>query len=220
MNFPDHLLPDSVQWAAHLCAALLLLGVLRRAPWRALRQPGILNLWLGASVTLMALWSIKTGIKPGLNFHLLGATALTLMFGPRLALLALAGIVAGITAAGHAGWQAYSLNWMLMGALPVAVSHAIFRFVDGRLTNHFFVYVFINAFFGAALAIAATGLAASLLLGLMAIYPFAYLSHYYLPYYVFMGWSEALTTGMLLTLMVVYRPHWVGTFDDARYLNK
>jgi uncharacterized membrane protein len=33
-----------------------------------------------------------------------------------------------------------------------------------------------------------------------------------------MAWAEAFTTGAALTLMVVYRPDWVATFDDARYL--
>jgi uncharacterized membrane protein len=27
-------------------------------------------------------------------------------------------------------------------------------------------------------------------------------------------------TGMLLTLAVVYRPQWVATFDDRRYLHR
>jgi uncharacterized membrane protein len=33
-----------------------------------------------------------------------------------------------------------------------------------------------------------------------------------------MGWSEAMLTGMAVSLMAVYRPAWVSTFDDARYL--
>jgi uncharacterized membrane protein len=33
-----------------------------------------------------------------------------------------------------------------------------------------------------------------------------------------MSWAEALLTGMVMTMMVIYRPDWVVTFDDARYL--
>jgi uncharacterized membrane protein len=33
-----------------------------------------------------------------------------------------------------------------------------------------------------------------------------------------MAWSEAFATGMLITVMVVYKPQWVATFDDRRYL--
>ena len=35
-----------------------------------------------------------------------------------------------------------------------------------------------------------------------------------------LAWGEAFATGMLVTLMVVYKPEWVSTFDDARYLGR
>lgn len=44
------------------------------------------------------------------------------------------------------------------------------------------------------------------------------LSTTYLPFYLLMAWSEALTTGVIITLMVVYRPPWVATFDDKAYI--
>ena len=37
----------------------------------------------------------------------------------------------------------------------------------------------------------------------------------YLPLFMF---PEAFVTGMLITIFVVYRPDWVATFDDERYL--
>jgi uncharacterized membrane protein len=33
-----------------------------------------------------------------------------------------------------------------------------------------------------------------------------------------LGVGVATLTGMLITLLVVYRPSWVATFDDRRYL--
>jgi uncharacterized membrane protein len=35
-----------------------------------------------------------------------------------------------------------------------------------------------------------------------------------------LAFGEATLTGMLMTLFVVYKPAWVGTFDDARYLRR
>lgn len=219
MNIPDHLLPPLWYWLSYL-GALIVLGIaLRRAALAGLREPWRLNLLLGACVTLMVLWSIQTGVKPGLNFHVLGATALTLMFGWRLALLALALVTIGVTLAGSGDWQALAINYLLMGALPVAVSHAIFRFVDGKLPNHFMIYVFLCGFFGAALAMAATGLGATAVMAFSGTYALNYLSSQYLPYFILMGWSEAMLTGMSVSLMAVYRPSWVSTFDDARYLH-
>lgn len=221
MNIPDRLLPATWYDIAHLLAFALLLWAVRRAPLASLREVWRLNLLLGASVALMVLWSIKTGVKPGLSFHVLGATALTLMFGWPLALLALALVILGTTlaAGADAPWQALSINFLVMAAVPVAVSQAVFRFVDRHLPNHFMIYVFLCGFFGAALSMAATGLAATAAMALSGTYALDYLKSHYLPYFILMGWSEALLTGMAVTLMAVYRPAWVSTFDDTRYLH-
>lgn len=219
MNIPDNLLPSAWYWLSHLGALVLLVFALRDGAVAGLRESSRLNLLLGACVTLMVLWSIKAGVKPGLDFHVLGATALTLMFGWRLALFGLALVTVGVTLAESGAWHALSINFLLMGALPVAVSHGIFRFVDAKLPNHFMIYVFLCGFFGAALAMAATGLGATAIMALSATYTFDYLSSQYLPYFILMGWSEAMLTGMGVSLMAVYRPAWVSTFDDSRYLH-
>lgn len=218
MNFPDGLLPPSWQWLAHLLFALALGGAALAAPWRRLRDNEQLHLFLGVCVALMLLWSIKTGIRPGLNFHLLGATVFTLMFGPWLAIAGLGVVLLGVTAYGLSGWESFSVNGLLMGVLPVLASYGIYRLVDSKLPNHFFIYIFVNAFIGAAFAMALTGTVATGLLALAGAYTVDYLSSNYLPYFLLMGWSEALLSGMALTLLVVYRPQWVATFDDARYI--
>lgn len=61
--------------------------------------------------------------------------------------------------------------------------------------------------------IAATGFVA-----LSGTYPLDYLLEEYLPYFFLISFSEAFITGMLITMMVIYKPEWVATFDDRRYL--
>jgi len=51
------------------------------------------------------------------------------------------------------------------------------------------------------------------------VYPTQYLLEEYLPFYLLIAWAKAFATGMMMTLMVVYKPEWVATFDDARYLH-
>ncbi len=218
MNLTENLLPFGWLLASFLGFAPILARAATSAPWRRLKDSTQLNVFLGACVALMVVWSIKAGIRPGLNLHLLGATALTLMFGPALAILGLCLVLLAVTAAGTGAWSAFAANALLMAVLPVLVSHALYRVVDRRLPNHFFVYVFINAFAGGALSMVATGLAATWLLAATHAYTLQYLYAQYLPYYILMAWSEALSTGMIVTLMVVYRPQWVATFDDARYI--
>lgn len=211
-NIPPHWL-----WALWLIATVLALLILRRAGWRMLADSTNLNIFLAATVCVLGLWLIKTGIKPGLNFHLVGATALTLMFRPLFALFSLALLTAAISI-WHGEYAAFAANWLIMGAVPVGMSWLIYRLTDSRLPNHLFIYIFINAFFGAALAIIAVGLASTGFIALADAYPLKYLLEEYLPYFFLIAFSEAFITGMLITMMVIYKPEWVATFDDKRYL--
>lgn len=217
MNLTDALLPAHFQWV-WLVFALVLGSIVWMAPWRMLSKPGILNLLLGACVLVLFYWQVKAGIRPGLNLHLLGATLLTLLFGPWFALLAIM-LVLLLTTVWDGAWYAFAINYLLMGVVPVSVSWLIYRLADSRLPNNLFVYVFINAFIGAAVAMVATGLAITLVLSAIGAYRWDDLVHTYLPYFLLMGWSEAVTTGMMMTLMVVYKPHWVATFDDKHYID-
>lgn len=219
MNFPDLLLPSYILWPANLLAALLLANCVRRASWRRLGEMRLQHLWLASCVTLMLIWSVKAGIRPGLNFHLLGATLLTLMFGPRLAISALAVVLIGVTLSGASGWASLGLNLLVMAALPVLFSYAIYSQAHHKLPNHVFVYIFLNAFFAAGLAMCLSGLAATIVLAVGSAYRLDYLGSNYLSYFILMGWSEALLTGMATTMMVAFRPEWLVTFSDRRYLN-
>jgi len=218
MNIPDLLLPSWLLWPTNLLALLLLGEGLLRAPWQRLGRAGFQHLWLAGGVGLMLLWSLKTGIKPGLNFHLLGATLLTLMFGARLAMVALAVALLGVTLNGADGWASLGMNFLLMAALPVLFSHGLYRQVHCKLPNHVFIYIFLDAFIAAGLAMCLCGLAATAVLVMGEVYPATYLGSNYLPYFILRGWSEALLTGMAVTLMVVFRPEWLSTFDDRQYL--
>jgi uncharacterized membrane protein len=218
MNFPDLLLPAYILWPANLVAALLLADCLRRAPWRCLGESRLQQLWLASCVTLMLIWSVRAGVRPGLNFHLLGATLLTLMFGPRLAISALAVVLAGVTLSGASGFETLGLNLLVMAALPVLFSYLIYIQAFHKLPNHIFVYIFLNAFITAGLAMCLSGLAATLMLAAGHAYPLDYLGRNYLSYFILMGWSEAMLTGMAITMMVAFRPEWLVTFSDRRYL--
>jgi len=220
MNFPDSLLPETLLLATNALMLVVLYISLKKSPWQNIAQPDLQNVFLGTLVCIMLIWSIRAGIKPGLNFHMLGATLLTLMFGPHLALIGMFVVLGLVTAFGHAGLYTLGLNFLLMAALPVLFSHTLFKWVDKKLPNHFFTFVLVNSFFGAAIAIALCGAAATLILTASGIYQSNYLYSNYLIYYILMGWSEAFLTGMAVTLMVVYRPSWICTFDDKRYLNR
>ncbi len=218
MNLPDNLLGEEWYWAAWAVWLLFFARSVLKAPWARLKSPELLNVWLGMVVLLTLVWSLKAGVKPGLGFHLLGATVLTLSFGPHLAFIALSLVTAGITLNGAAGVEAFALNALLLGGLGVVFSQFLYRLLVDALPKNFFVYVFVNGFLGAALTVMGVGLCITVFMALAGVYSWDYLLAEYLPYFLLLGFSEAWLSGMLMTLFVVYRPSWVVTFDDSCYL--
>ena len=79
--------------------------------------------------------------------------------------------------------------------------------------------MFVAAFLGAALSLAAAGIAGAAALTWGAGRSAALVFGEYVPYLIYLAFGEATLTGMALTLAVVYRPQWVASFVDARYQN-
>lgn len=219
MNLPDNLLGEAWYWAAWAVWLPLFALCVWRAPWRRLADTELLNVWLGMVVLLTVVWSLKAGVRPGLSLHLLGAMLFTLSFGPYLAFVGLVAVLLGVTLNGGAGPFAFAANSLLLGGVGVGVAHAFFSVVSRCLPAHFFVYVFMNGFVGAALSTLSVGLAASVFLSVSDAYDWDYLFGEFFPYFMLLGFSEAWLSGAILTVFVVYRPAWVATFDDARYLS-
>jgi uncharacterized membrane protein len=211
-------LPESFHLVGWLGLVFLGWRWLMTGDWRQLAEPQRMNLFLGATVAALALWQIRTGVKPGLSFHLYGMAALALMFGFWRATFSGVLILLANAVFGRGNWGALGVDTLLMAALPAAVSWGFFRLLDRYLPDHFFIYVLGNGFFGAVLSVVAIGLATTALMALGGVYPLEYLLSYYTPYAMLISWGEAFTTGMVVTVMAVYRPGWLESFDDVRYI--
>lgn len=207
----------------------VLLKAVRAAPWWRLRDYRDLNVLLYAMLGLFFIWLINTEFKHSLVFvgptlHLLGATLMTLMFGWAFAIIAMSLVILAftITTAPSLTEHLYTLPWnvLLTCVLPVFLSYRIFDFVDRRLPNNFFVYIFVCAFFTAGLSMASVVLATAWIHYLSGAYSMEKLGYNYIPFGLILAFPEAFTTGMLMTNFVAYRPHWVSTFDDQRYLGR
>lgn len=218
MNLTSNLLPSYVHWAAHLVYLALLFLALYSAPWQRLRDRDVLNVFLGSCVLLLLIWSLKAGVRPGLNFHLLGGALFTLMYGWQVALIGLSLVLFGATLNGAVDWPSFSINMLLMAVLPVFITHWVYRMALRYLPHHFFVYVMVNGFFCAGLTMAVTVVSASMLLVALGPYSLERVLHDYLPFTPFMVFGEGFMTGMLATGMALMKPHWLTTFDDRRYI--
>ena len=178
------------------------------------------HLCLGGAIVLVPLWTLRAGLHEGLEIHFLGLTSLTLLLGWRLALLApcltlLLLAYFGVIPLADIGWQA------LIGVdLPVATSWLLFLGSWAWLPRHLFVYLFVAAFLGGALSISAKVIASALLMGVSGTYSWHTISADYLSIWPLLLFPEALLNGMTMTLLAVYRPHWVNTFFDREYLGR
>ncbi len=104
----------------------------------------------------------------------------------------------------------HNLRMLLALWLALAAGAAIRRW----LPAHLFVYILGRGFFGTALAVTASGMAHTLLTEL----PQGLVTSDLLVVHWLMGWGEAMATGMLVATMAVFRPQWLATFNERRYL--
>jgi uncharacterized membrane protein len=219
MDLTGVALPPAWTAGAWIAAAALLLWALSVAPWGRFADSESVHVWYGTIFGQAALWSIQATVGDGFTFHLLGVAVSVLLSGVPLALVG-AAVAVAVNVAVHAGlWVNGPLVWLTMAALPAAATAAALRVGERRLPPNFFVYVFVGAFFGGALSFAAAGAAGAAVLVAAAGQPADIVLGQYLPYLGYLAFGEATLTGMVVTLAVVYRPSWVTTFDDARYLD-
>jgi uncharacterized membrane protein len=219
MDIPAGLLPASILWAAALLYSFLLAGALLTARWSTLADNEASHVYFGAVAAVCVLWAVRAGVTPGQNYHLLGASALCLMFDWQFALLALSLVLVVTTWQGSAGWEAFGLNALLMGALPVLATRLLLYASQRWLAHNFFIYIFINAFFAGALGVLLCGLTAAAVLAVAQGNPVNPAQEDYLLFIPLLMFGEAFLNGMTMTLLVAYRPRWVSTFHDRWYLD-
>ncbi|MDR2637435.1 MAG: energy-coupling factor ABC transporter permease [Zoogloeaceae bacterium] len=224
MNFDATLLAEHVPWLIWLSWLLwlpCLIHAIRRAPWRTLleQESRRFNLWMAIVILLVFFWGMKAGIKPGLDLHLTGIMLFTLLFDVPLAFIGFNLVLAGLALTGALSWSGFALDALMTAGIGVILARLIRSAVERFFPRHFFIFIFLQCFFGAALVVAGIGLAASLLYAATGIYTWTYLAEEYLPYYILLGFSEAWLSGMLLTLMTVYYPTWVVAYDQHLYLD-
>lgn len=218
VDISEQLLPAVYLWSGACIYAVTILLALVTAPWSKIRDSEALNVYLSAIVMVTTLWLLRGGIHAGLGFHLLGVTLLCLMFEWQFALFAASMIVAFTTWHGPAGWEAFGINVLLMGALPVLVTRALLYGAQRYLPHNFFIYIFVNAFLAGALAILVTGAGSAWLQHVAGVEHRDRIVEDFLQILPMLMFGEGFLNGATMALVVTYRPQWVATFHDRWYL--
>jgi len=218
MEFSGELFPTSWLWLFTGAYGWLLSRALRWADWRRLGDSGQLNLFLGSAVCLLLLWTLRTEIQPGFAWHLSAILTVTLMFGWSLAVISGSLALLGTTLVGLSDWSGFAPTALVFIVLPSALAQLILGLARAYLPKHYFVYVFINAFLAAGVVAVLVALSAAGLLLLAGAYTLPQLSDSLLLFLPLMFFPEAVLNGWLISIMVGFKPHWVGSFRDEEYL--
>jgi len=219
MELATELFSSTVMGWVALFYGVILLKALVMAPWRRLGNSEQLHVFLGACVLMLILWSMRAPVQPGLTYHLLGVTSLTLMFGWSFGVIGSGLVLAGITLNGSLGWDVFALNAFLTSVLPVTLTQVVLVLTRSLLPKNFFIYVLGNGFLTAGLVASLSGGLALWLLALSGAYSWLQLKENLLPYFPLMFLPEAVINGWVMTVLVAFRPHWVSSFSDDLYIN-
>lgn len=129
-------------------------------------------------------------------------------------------ILLGITLTTQADFQAFATNAILMGVIPVGISHLFWRINERFLPANYFIYIFFAAFLAAGISILTTGYLSYRLLTLLPNTLIEEVMDQYLMIFIPIMYPEAFITGATISIFVIYKPEWIATFDDRRYLHK
>ena len=221
MSFAQNVLAP---WALILTSLLSLSVVwaLWGRPWQELIDDTALqHRWLGATLAVVLMWQLRAQAVDWLTLHLVFTVLMTLVFKAPLALISNVLINVAMVVIGRNEWMLLGPNVLVTGIIPAAVTGTVWRLVDRRLPDNLMVFLFACGFFGAALATLVAGLSAVLLITVAGTDPDAiYLAQEYARFLPLLMPSEAFITGMLLSILMVYHPDWVATFNDHRYIDK
>lgn len=182
------------------------------------RQAQIRQLFAATGLCLLVLWQVKAQLPDGPALHFLGITSATLLLGLRLSLLLIPAIL--LTTAIATLWVVPDksgtttqqlINWTVLTVLAVQ-SYLQLWLVNRYFGRHLFVYIFLTAFIGSALcAVMFVVLQSS---AILLLQPDAAVDLYaYLGISPLLALPEAILNGMAMTLLLVYRPEWVATYQ-------
>jgi len=212
--------PELPYWIQGLAWLLALILSVMAGVWHKPRPhspQGELMAWpvlLNTALVLALMRYFNTATLNGVMLHFIGASIATLMLGTAnacrvMALVSLSGLLQG------AFWYNWAADFLVTGLLPIAVSSAISNTAQRWLPRNIFSYVMFNAFFAAALAMAASVLFKATVAALLGDRGAALAYVAATPLLMF---AEAFFSGVTMVLIVVYRPQWCSSFDDRLYL--
>ena len=184
-----------------------------------LQHKRIKHLVFGAGVVVFVLWLFRAGIYDGLSVHFLWLSALSLTLGFRYAVFISGLVLLGITIVGKESWYMLGANGLFGVLVPICLTYMIFTLSFHKIMRNMFVYVFVCAFFPAAIGVAIKMGLIGGFYTLNGTYSWDVVVDNYEVLIPLMIFPEAMLNGMTMTLLIIYKPDWVYTFNDKHYFD-
>jgi uncharacterized membrane protein len=200
---------------AILVAAALAIALALK-PWRQKGIADLLTPLLALLVVLPWLWALPALHVTVFKLQWSGACLAVLMLGWPLAIpvLCAVGAIAGFFADMDVAAQLDLVTWL--GVVPATLALAIGAAIRRWLGTRPFVYTLGRGFFASLLALFIAGV-----LRQLSGHELAGVDHALaLVGRWLMAWGDAIVTGMLVAILVAYRPQWLATWSDALYLGR
>ena len=195
---------------------LALLAALLCSPWRML-VGGVRLTPLLATLTLIPwLWALPSLHKMPLQLQGSGACLVVLLLGWPLAVpvLCVVGLIALLIS--PMDWETALDLTVWLGVVPATLALALGAAVRRWIGPHLFVYVLGRAFIGTAVCVFVAGLLAQLTGHSMPGIDddLSLVAHW------LVAWGDAFMTGLLVSILVAFKPEWLATWSDQLYLKK
>lgn len=169
-------------------------------------------------ITLVVIWSAQAGIKTGLSVHFLALTALTLAFGWRSAFILCLPACLGLILLAKLSIMQLPHYLVLSGLFPILISYAVFKFSYHYLPRNIFVFIFVAGFFNAGFTGSSHLVINALYQWLNGNYDWNTIYTSYLMLLPLLIFPEGLLNGMVIAVLVVFKPEWLRLFSDRDYL--
>lgn len=218
MNLSANLFAPGWYWSFNLLFGALLVLSLYFIHWQALfRDTGLQHRLGVALVAVVCIWSMRAGISEGLGIHFFLITSVHLVFGWQLAIWVIALALLGMVWIGREVWQGIGINAFVSAIVPMLCTYTLWRIQEAKKLYNPFAFIFIVCFLGAIVSVIASGLLLTWLLWASGAYAFEDIVQQFWIYVPLIALPEATINGIIITALVVFRPHWVRFFDEEKY---
>ena len=212
-------------WILSACA-IFLVGVFKSRDG-VLLEPRLRNIFISCILLLALAWNIRAHLPNSnvdnfidLSFHFFGASLLVALFGfwSAITLLFIVALIGVFSISGDL--VEATRHYVMVSVVPALFAYGVIKAVQKFLPKHLFILILGNGYLAAFISTFLTGL---LIFGLQQVFDITSFGTsdplgWFLGLLV-LSFMEGSLSGMLLAILLVYRPQWVSTYREEQYMN-